>query len=156
MQITLKKSSVHHSYDHATSFSVSELITLMNSENNIDVSDEKMSKKINSDIFLMSKLLLDSSCTSKNRSTVSRVFYISMSLLILFQLTVEISDRSACVVEMLIKVMCIKCVWMLHSENIVSQCNAVFHNKMMYCKCKKCVNKEMTCILVNTLIRCIN
>ncbi len=156
MQTVFKKISVHRSCNHATSSSVLKFITFINSENDLDIFDKKMNEKMSSDVFLTSELLLDSSHTSKNRSTVSQVLYVSMLLLILFQLTVKISDRNACVIKTLVKVMCIKCMQMLHSKNITSQCNAVFHNKMMYYKCERCVDKETTCILVSILIRCID
>ncbi len=74
MQISVKKLSVHHSCEHATSFSVSELIIFMNSENDLDIFDEKMSEKMSFDAFLMSRFLLDSSQTSRNRRMINHVF----------------------------------------------------------------------------------
>lgn len=156
MQIITKKSSVSQHYDHKMIVSVLKSISSTESQNDLNIIDEIMSEKISSDVFLISRFLLDSSCTSRNKSTVSQVLYVSMSLLILFQLTVEISNHNACIFKTQVRVSCIKCAWVLHSKDIASQCNVVFHNKIMYCKCKWYVSKEMTCTVINTLIRCVN
>ena len=76
MQIFAKKLSVHHFYDYATSSSVLKFIILMNFKNDLDVFDEKMSKRMSFDALLTLRFLLNSSQTSRNRRMISHVLSI--------------------------------------------------------------------------------
>ncbi len=76
MQIIIKKLFVHHCHDHATSSSVLKFIIFMNSENDLDVSDEKINERMSSDALSTLKFLLDLSQTSRNRRMISHVLSI--------------------------------------------------------------------------------
>ncbi len=70
-----------------------------------------------------------------------------------FQLSiVKISERSAADFEILNKVICIKCAWVLHIENRASRCDVIFQRKTMYKKCARCASNESFCIAMSILI----
>ena len=70
-----------------------------------------------------------------------------------FQLSiVKISERSTADFEILNRMICIKCAWVLHIENRASWCDVVFQRKTMYKKCARCASNENFCIAVSILI----
>ncbi len=70
-----------------------------------------------------------------------------------FQLSiVKISERNVADLEILDKMICIKCAWVLHIENKALLCDVIFQRKTMYKKCVHCVNNEDFCITVSILI----
>ncbi len=70
-----------------------------------------------------------------------------------FQLSiVKISEKSIVDFEILNRIICIKCAWVLHIENKVSWCNVIFQRKTMYKKCACCVSNENFYITMSILI----
>ncbi len=70
-----------------------------------------------------------------------------------FQLSiVRISKRSAADLEVLDRVICIKCAWVLHIKNKASLCDVIFQRKTMYKKCACCVSNEDFCIAMSIFI----
>ncbi len=70
-----------------------------------------------------------------------------------FQLSiVRISERSVADLEILDRMICIKCAWVLHIENKASLCDVIFQRKTMYKKCARCASNEDFCIAVSILI----
>ncbi len=70
-----------------------------------------------------------------------------------FQLSiVRISERSITDLEILNKVICIKCAQVLHIKNKASLCNVIFQKKTMYKKCAYYASNENFCITMSILI----
>ncbi len=71
-----------------------------------------------------------------------------------FQLSiVRISERSIADLEILNRVICIKCAQVLHIENKALQCDVVFQRKTMYKKCARYASNESFCITMSILIQ---
>ncbi len=68
-----------------------------------------------------------------------------------FQLSImRISERSITDLEILDRVICIKCAWVLHIKNKASLCDVIFQRKTMYKKCVHYANNENFCIAIVT------
>ncbi len=70
-----------------------------------------------------------------------------------FQLSmIEISERSVADFEVLDRMICIKCAWVLHIKNKASLCDIIFQRKTMYKKCARCASNESFYIAMSILI----
>jgi len=105
----------------------------------------------------MLTFLLNLQTSSNSRAEVSTSVLFFNIITDLFQLSlIDINDYNVDAFLIQSQMMCIKCAQVFHSDDAMYQCNAIFHDKIMYKKYNQCRCLKMKCLTVNKFIYCIS